>query len=74
MHIGGGEPFLRFRELLETVRVFRDEGIQLDYLETNASWFTEKASAIEKLSRLAEAGCDTVMVSICPFHVEFIPL
>lgn len=74
MHIGGGEPFLRFRELLDTVGVFRDAGMRLDYLETNASWFTDKASAIEKLSRLAAAGCDTVMVSICPFHIEFIPL
>ena len=73
-HIGGGEPFLYPDRLLDTVRLFRSEGAGIDYLETNASWYRDPESADSILSELRMAGCRTVMVSVCPFHMEFVPL
>jgi hypothetical protein len=73
-HIGGGEPFLDFHGLLRVLQVMRDEGVGVDYLETNAGWFVDVSSARDKLGQLFELGCTTVMVSVCPFHVEFVPL
>ena len=73
-HIGGGEPFLDYKALLDIVMTFGTEGIGIDYLETNASWYKDPESADEKLTLLMEAGCRTVMVSVCPFHIEYVPL
>lgn len=73
-HIGGGEPFLNVEGLLETVRTIREEGARVDYLETNAFWFKDGDSARRLLDGIREAGCDTLMVSVCPFHIEYVPL
>ncbi len=73
-HIGGGEPFLNFERLLENIRVMSETGTGIEYLETNASWVKDIDSASEKLTELKKAGCYTVMISVCPFHTEFVPL
>ena len=73
-HLGGGEPFLDFDGLLAVVEVMAEEGIAVDYLETNAGWFEEAPEARRRIRELAAAGVGTVMVSLCPFHVEFVPL
>ncbi len=43
-------------------------------METNASWVRGREHAEEVLSRLAGAGLRMVLVSLSPFHAEFIPL
>ncbi len=48
--------------------------IGLDYLETNGSWFNNPQSAELLLKELQAAGCGTIMISVCPFHIEYIPL
>jgi hypothetical protein len=73
-HIGGGEPFLDPEGLQRTIRTIREEGASVEYLETNAFWFKDQVSARELLSKIRAAGCHTLMVSVCPFHVEFVPL
>lgn len=73
-HIGGGEPFLNLPGLYRTLEIMEEEGVALDYLETNASWFKDDQSCRAVLKELARRGCATLMVSVCPFHNEFIPL
>ncbi len=73
-HIGGGEPFLNRRGLYRVLEIMAEEGIGLDYLETNASWYGDRESAVAVLDELASRGCGTLMISVCPFHNEFIPL
>lgn len=74
VHIGGGEPLLRPRELGEVLDAARRAGVSIDYVETNASWFTEADAAVALLSELRSKGLSTLLVSISPFHNEHIPL
>ncbi len=52
----------------------RDEGVGIEYVETNASWFRDIPSAKMVLSDLKRVGLRTLLVSISPFHNEYIPL
>ena len=76
MHIGGGEPFMNFTALCDLLAAFRKYNINVDYIETNAFWCNEsnQAEVIDKLRILREYDVDTVMVSVDPFHIEFVPL
>jgi hypothetical protein len=73
-HLGGGEPFLDVEGLVRIIQVLREEGITIDYLETNAFWYKDPDSARVILEKILEAGCQTLMVSLCPFHIPFVPL
>ena len=74
MHIGGGEPFLNKKGLLEVVHAAKKVGIHIEYIETNSSWFTDEDRAIDYLLALKKEGISRILVSISPFHVEYIPL
>ena len=73
IHIGGGEPFLNFEGLLNVARVAQDIGMGIDYIETNSSWFKDEETAISLLRQLQLCGVSQLLVSISPFHNEFIP-
>jgi hypothetical protein len=73
-HLAGGEAFLNFPLLLETMKMATHYGIPVDYVETNAGWFVDEASAVDKLTRLRDAGLHCLLVSASPFHAEHIPL
>jgi hypothetical protein len=73
-HIGGGESFLDVEGLLATIRTIREEQATIDYLETNAFWYSTDSAARRLLERIQKAGCDTLMISVCPFHIEYVPL
>lgn len=73
VHIGGGEPVLRPEALLLVLETAARLGVGIEYLETNSSWYHDHDSAVALLRRLAGAGLETVMVSISPYHNEFIP-
>jgi len=47
--------------------------VQVEYVETNSSWYRGHDSACEILSSLREAGLSTLLISISPFHNEHIP-
>jgi len=73
VHIGGGEPMLRPEHLENVLEVANQVGIGIDYVETNSSWFKDPESAIHILERLQAKGLRTLLISISPFHNEFIP-
>jgi len=74
VHIGGGEPFMNFPALCTLIRALNRHGIGVDYIETNAFWAKEEPIIRERLSKLRTLGVTTIMVSVDPFHIEFVPL
>ena len=73
VHIGGGEPMLRPEKLENILKVANRVGMGIDYVETNSSWFKDTESAVHILERLITSGLGTLLISISPFHNEFIP-
>lgn len=73
VHIGGGEPLLNPEGLLSVLKVAKNHGIHIEYIETNASWFKDMNSAGELLKKLKDNEVDTLLISIDPFHNEYIP-
>ncbi|MEJ2658391.1 MAG: radical SAM protein [Desulfobacterales bacterium] len=73
VHIGGGEPMLRPEQLEKVLEIANRVGIGIDYVETNSSWFKDTESAKHILRRLRSKGLGTLLISISPFHNEFIP-
>jgi hypothetical protein len=73
-HVGGGEPFLDLERLERAIAGLAGRGLALDYVETNAAWVRDADHAAATLERLARAGLDCVLVSLSPFHAEFVPL
>ncbi len=74
LHIGGGEPFLNRKGLLDVAMASHEIGIHIEYIETNSSWYVNEHQACNMLDRLLSLGITTLLVSISPFHLEFIPL
>ncbi len=74
VHIGGGEPFLHFPSLCITIEALHRYGIGIDYIETNGFWAAKEEFVRDRLRTLREMGVDTVMVSVDPFHIEYVPL
>ncbi|GHV39254.1 hypothetical protein AGMMS49546_10990 [Spirochaetia bacterium] len=72
VHIGGGEPFLNFDCLLAVICELHDEGIPIDYIETNAFWARNK-DAGAMLRSLRKEGVHTLCISVDPFHAEYVP-
>lgn len=73
LHIGGGEPLLQADDLAVVFDVAREVGIAIEYVETNSSWFRDQEEACGILSRLKARGLTTLLISISPFHNEFVP-
>jgi hypothetical protein len=73
VHIGGGEPFLGRERLVDLVGWCFDEGVHVEYVETNASWYNGSDGADRLLREVSRCGLDTLLISISPFHNEFVP-
>lgn len=73
MHIGGGEPLLHLDALIAVLDCCAECGVSIGYLETNCSWHKDEQTTHNTLRRLMDHGVETVMVSVDPFHNEFIP-
>jgi hypothetical protein len=73
VHIGGGEPLLNPEGLAAVLAAARDAGVGVEYVETNSSWFTNQEEAVALLTGLKKLGLATLLVSISPFHNEYIP-
>lgn len=74
VHIGGGEPFMNFRALCMLIEALNRHGVGVDYIETNAFWCSSDEFVRERLMKLRDLGVTTIMVSVDPFHIEFVPL
>jgi hypothetical protein len=70
LHIGGGEPLIHFELITSLVSYLRHKRILLEYVETNGSSLLKET--ITKLKTLHGAGLDRLLLSISPFHNEFI--
>lgn len=73
VHVGGGEPFLNTEALKVVLETSASMGMGVEYVETNSSWFRDPPSAVHTLESLAEAGLRTLLISMSPFHNEYIP-
>lgn len=73
VHIGGGEPFLDIGKLKDALKAANSEKVAIEYVETNSSWVTNDESTIAALEDLMGLGVRTLLVSVSPFHNEFIP-
>jgi organic radical activating enzyme len=72
IHIGGGEPFLDIDGLYDVLRVAQSENMHIVYLETNSSWYKNHDQAVSIIKHLQKLGLDTLLLSVDPFHNEFI--
>lgn len=72
-HLGGGEPFLQPDALAAWIGGMVSRGLPLEYVETNASWVQDRAHAEQVLGDLAERGLACLLVSLSPFHAEYVP-
>lgn len=72
LHIGGGEPLLFPDRAREAISMVRKTRIRLEYLETNGSLLLQDPAPT--LQTLKEAGLNRLLLSISPFHNEFIAL
>ncbi len=74
VHIGGGEPFLSPTKLAEVCHRAAASGVSIEYIETNASWAgTDGSKTRETIEKIMQAGVDTLLISISPFHNQFVP-
>lgn len=74
VHIGGGEPFMDFDGLCGLIQALSRHGIGIDYIETNGYWAKDEAFARRRLEVLKRLGVYTIMVSVDPYHIEYVPL
>ncbi len=74
VHIGGGEPFMNFEALVGLVDALVRHSIDIDYIETNAFWCKDLDFAEKRLDILRSHGVSSIMVSVDPFHIEYVPL
>ncbi len=73
VHVGGGEPFLNLDGLKMVIEVASSLRVNIEYVETNSSWFGGRESAIDTLYSLKKRGLSTLLISMSPFHNEHIP-
>lgn len=73
VHIGGGEPLLQPDKIFAVLESARRNNIDIEYIETNASWYRDEVSAKIILKELMKYGVHTLLISIDPYHNEYIP-
>ena len=73
VHIGGGEPLLKPDKIMDVLEVARRNRMDIEYIETNASWYKDESSANTVLKELKNHGVHTLLISIDPYHNEYIP-
>lgn len=73
VYLAGGEPFLDIYSLIDVLDIAEKEELIIEYIETDSSWYSSHFTAINNLERVKRRGVNTILVSISPFHNEFIP-
>jgi len=73
VHIGGGEPLLKPDKILDILEIAQKNNIHIEYIETNSSWYRNEASANAVLVELKNRGVNTLLISIDPYHNEYVP-
>ena len=70
----GGEPFLRYPDLLAATRYAKEKGANQVSCVTNGFWGKDEATARQWVTDLSESGLHHICFSIDDFHREYIPL
>jgi hypothetical protein len=70
LHIGGGEPLIHFNLMKRILSYLKGTKIEVEYLESNGFHLIKDTTS--KLKELRSAGLDCLLISISPFHNEFI--
>lgn len=70
----GGEPFLRYPDLLAVTRYAKEKGAVQVSCVTNGFWGQDPAVARRWATELSDSGMDHVCFSLDDFHQEHIPL
>lgn len=73
LHIGGGEPLLQPERIYPILELAIRHNIEIEYIETNASWYRDEQSSKEILRELMRRNVYTLLISMDPFHNEYIP-
>ena len=73
VHIGGGEPLLDPDGLYAVLKAAVFEKIRVEYVETNASWYVNDKKTKEVLKNLLHHNVHTLLISVDPFHNEYVP-
>ena len=74
VHIGGGEPFLNFEGLMKVIETVHRLGFKIDYVETNGFWVADEETALAYLTALKKAGVKQLLISLDPYHAEYVPI
>ncbi len=72
MHISGGEPFIHPEKLLAVLAAAREEGMEINYIETSASWVHDLDEAADVFARVKEMDVQIVSLAASPYHNSFI--
>lgn len=74
IHIGGGEPLLRVDITSKLIQTILEYNLPLEYVETNAFWCWSEAKTESVFQMLKEAGLRAILISVSPFHLEYVPM
>ena len=74
IHIAGGEPTLNMDCTVSVLEGCRARKLAGSYIETTGWWCTTVEKGVDHFRRLFEAGLRCALVSVSPYHNEFIPL
>jgi len=61
VHIGGGEPLLKPEKIFNVLEAAQRNNINIEYIETNASWYRDEKSAKAVLMKLKNHGVHTLL-------------
>jgi len=68
----GGEPFLRYEDMLESIRYANSKGVKSSVV-TNASYAKDKKTGFNLVRELKDAGLENINISFDADHLENIP-
>lgn len=69
----GGEPFLRYRDLVALAELCSDLGLPFGVV-TNGRWCRSRALGATRIAQLASLGLDMVVVSYDAYHADYVPI
>ena len=73
LHFTGGEPFLNYKLLLDSIKIAKKLDIPSVFVETNCFWCKNDEITFEKFDTLKSEGLDGILISVNPFILEKIP-
>ena len=73
LHFTGGEPFLNYDLLCESVEIANELEIPSTFVETNCYWAISDEITKERLYTLRAKGLSGILISVNPFFLEYVP-